>query len=156
VPPRGVVALPVRVLVSGRKVMFLCRCSARVEPLISLFVVTLATVNIAFAQRTNLPEAVNEVPYDVQLHFRAVTPITVFLAGGTPLPHGLTLGTDGLINGSPTISATADFDFTVTVADSSDPPQTSNHDYRIQGVLHASALSGPAASRCPDLDRLFH
>jgi len=98
----------------------------------------------AAAQTTELPDAVNGAAYSVQLHFLAVTPISATVSAGA-LPGGLTLSSDGLISGAPTIATSGDFNFTVKVTDSSQPAQTLTFDYHMRGLTASGAPAGAVA-----------
>jgi hypothetical protein len=61
-------------------------------------------------------------------------------APGSHLPPGLSMGSDGLINGTPTMAGT--YNFLVTVADSESPPKHASATYSI-------AVAAPSPSPSP-------
>jgi hypothetical protein len=100
--------------------------------LLAVLVVLLGVTTALSATTAELPDAVNGVAYSFQLHFLAMTPITATVPTDA-LPKGLSLNANGLISGTPEIDKDQDFNFTVTVIDSSQPPQTFNFDYHMRG-----------------------
>lgn len=83
------------------------------------------TINIVVAMMfttTTLPGGENGVPYSQKLAVTGgVTPLKFTVASGT-LPAGLSLGTNGVIAGTPSSSGTSQF--TVQAADNGTPPAT--------------------------------
>jgi len=83
------------------------------------------TINIVVAMMfttTTLPGGQNGVPYSQKLAVTGgVTPLVFTVASGS-LPAGLSLGTNGVIAGTPSGSGTSSF--TVQVADAAIPPAT--------------------------------
>jgi len=90
------------------------------------------TINIVVGMMfttTTLPGGENGVPYSEKLGVTGgVSPLKFTLASGTP-PAGLSLGTDGVIAGTPSGSGTSQF--TVQVADGATPPATLSQSFSI-------------------------
>lgn len=90
------------------------------------------TINIVVAMMfttTTLPGGENGVPYSQKLTVTGgVTPLKFTIASGA-LPAGLSLGTNGVIAGTPSGSGTSQF--TVQVADNATPPATLTQPFTI-------------------------
>ncbi len=125
--------------------------SSRTENVLLLVTISFSFIfagtTLAFAQTTDLPDVVNGVTYSVQLKFLAVTPINATVPGDK-LPEGLLLSRDGLLSGTPTINKDQEFRFTVTVIDSSEPPQTQKLEFHLHGRTAAQPVQVGAAGMC--------
>jgi hypothetical protein len=102
------------------------------------FTVTINTPGPPVVTRGQTPPAgVHGTPYSFQFTATGgLLPLTWKVTQGA-VPPGLTLGTDGSLTGTPTTRTGSPFTFTVTVTDSSTPPQAGIP------VAYAIAISEP-------------
>jgi hypothetical protein len=99
---------------------------------------------LALATATELPDATDGVAYNYQLHFplnNALTPYKASVTAGA-LPQGVDLKEDRIV-GTPKIDKDQEYNFTITVTDSSAVPQKVVFDYHIHGVPAAAAPALP-------------
>jgi hypothetical protein len=106
--------------------------------------ITIATESLAITT-TQLPSGTVQVPYSATLGASGGTPPYAWsLISGT-LPIGLSLSSDGVISGTPTVAGASNF--TVQVQDSSLPPviATAPLGIAINAEASTAALNGPYA-----------
>jgi hypothetical protein len=102
------------------------------------------TINTA-----SLPNATVGIAYSQQLAATGGTAPYVWSVTGGGLPPGLSLSTGGLLDGSPTTAGT--FNFTVQVADASNPQQVAQRSFTLTvnapaGALNITTAALPAAT----------
>ncbi len=116
------------------------RRAARHAVLISIVLLAAATLgqqatdpaNLAL-DAASLPTGSARHPYKFQFQTHGgIPPLKYTLAAGSTLPAGMTLSEDGLLTGAP--PAIGEFRFTVSVTDSSRPPQTATRAFALRVV----------------------
>lgn len=94
--------------------------------------------NLIIEIDSQLPETYPHASYEVRLHAHAGTPPLHWRVEKGALPPGLKLDDDGLLHGSP--EHTGEFQFTVSVTDSGQPPRSVQKSFVLR-VHSAMALS---------------
>jgi putative Ig domain-containing protein len=79
-----------------------------------------------------LPKASPRHPYKFQFQARGGIPTMKYTVSEGVLPKGMTLSPEGLLSG--TVPSVAQYRFTITVTDSSNPPQTAKQTFTLHGA----------------------
>lgn len=102
------------------------------------FTIVVADAPVTITPGQTLPAGVHGMPYNFTFATTGGTlPFTWTVTAGT-LPPGLKLNPDGTLNGTPTVSRSTPFAFTVTVTDSTAPTAGTS------SIAYAIAISDPS------------